>query len=50
MELFKTLSKGSIDDVKKECEKIGVSILNEDGSYKTIYEVFNELHKVWDNA
>ena len=46
MELLRTLSNCSIDDVKKQCEQIGVNILNENGSYKTVCEVLNELSKI----
>lgn len=49
MNVLKILSNGSIDDVRKMCEKIGVNITNNDGSYKTIDKVFNELSKVWNS-
>lgn len=49
MDLSKILTNGSIDDVKRVCMEVGVDIMNNDGSYKTIYEVFNELFEVWNN-
>ena len=49
MELLKILVNGSIDDIAKICKKIGVDITNNDGSYKRVDEVFNELSKVWNN-
>ena len=50
MELLKTLSVSSIDDVKKAFKKVGVDITNSDGSYKTIDEVLSELSKVWNDS
>lgn len=46
MELLKTLSSSSIDEVNELCKKVGVDIKNNDGSYKTIYEVLSELSEV----
>lgn len=48
MELLKILANGSINDVEKLCRKIGVNIKNNDGSYKTVDQVFNELSIVWN--
>ena len=47
--LLKFLANGSIDDVEKICKKFGINIKNNDGSYKTIDIVFNELSKVYSN-
>lgn len=47
--LLKILANGSIDDVEKVCKKIGVNIKNNDGDYKTIDVVFNELSKIYDS-
>lgn len=47
--LLKFLANASINDVDKVCKKIGVNITNNDGSYKTIEEVFNELSNVYNN-
>jgi hypothetical protein len=45
--LLKILANSSIDDVEKICKKFGVSIKNNDGSYKTINVVFNELSMIY---
>lgn len=45
--LLKILANGSIDDLAKICKKIGVDIVNNDGSYKTIDKVFNELTEIY---
>lgn len=48
MNLLKVLSNGSIDDVANICKMLGVNITNNDGSYKTVDIVFNELSAAWN--
>lgn len=39
----------SIEEIKRACREYGVDITNTDGSYRTIYEVLDELsHKVFN--
>ena len=47
MDLLKTLSNGSIENVRKSFCEVGINIVNDDGTFKTIYEVFEELSKVY---
>lgn len=41
--LLKFLANSSIDDIAKIFNRVNINIANNDGSYKTIEEVFNEL-------
>jgi hypothetical protein len=45
--LLKILASSSINDVEKICKKFGVNIKNNDGNYKTIDIVFNELSMIY---
>ena len=47
IDLLKKLSNGSIDNVKKSFSEVGISIINDDGTFKTINEVFYELSKIY---
>ena len=46
MELLRILANSSIDDVEKMCQKFGINIKSDNGDYKTIDTVFNELSNV----
>ena len=48
MNMLSILANSSIDDVERLCKKLGVNITNDDGSYKTVDKVFDELSKVWN--
>lgn len=48
MNILRILANGSIDDIEKLGKKFGVNIKNDDGSYKTIDKVFNELSNVFN--
>ena len=40
---------GSLEEIKEACKEYNVDIANTDGSYRTIYEVLDELsHKVFN--
>lgn len=41
--LFRFLANSSIDDIAKIFKRMNISIMNNDGSYKTIDTIFNEL-------
>lgn len=46
--LCETLSNNSIDEVADACRQLGVNIRDDNGNYKTIYEVLTELSKAFN--
>lgn len=43
-----TLSESSIDEVSEACRQLGVNIKDNNGNYKSIYEVLTELSVVFN--
>lgn len=46
--MLEEIAYDSLEEIKAACKENGVNIVNEDGSYKSTYEVLHELsHKVF---
>lgn len=44
-DLLEKLCVYKMVDIKKACDEIGVNIVNDDGSYRTTYEVIIDLYE-----
>jgi TRAP-type C4-dicarboxylate transport system substrate-binding protein len=41
------MTESDFNKCKETCEKYGVSFTNDDGTYKSFYEVVHDLAKIW---